>query len=233
MRIVILGLLMSILTLGASAAEFSNVPPPPIDLYQLLSMLGLGGQALALVTVYGLFVQISTIIVPWLPVPTDQSSVWWRVLYALINEVGAHNYRNASNALQRPPVAPSPAPPAAALAAVAAGLVLAACTPQSQTKVAETLASPGGQLFCAIQFAGGGTMVAGIVKTGIAAGAAAAPAAGVAAPAAVLVTDMTKKFVDDACAQAASKIRGAQTGVPVSPPPDPTVAPRIAITTTE
>lgn len=112
---------------------------------------------------------------------------------------------------------------------LAGALLLAACSPAAQTKIDTALASPAGQLFCSIQLGGGGSIVAGIVKVGVTAGAAAVPGAAIAAPAAVLATDQTKAFVDAACAAAALSVAGAKSGVPVSPPAAPDVAPKIAV----
>ena len=98
----------------------------------------------------------------------------------------------------------------------------AACTPQQNTAVQtatdNALKSTPGQLFCAIQTTGGGTIVAGIVNASV---TAAAPTA---APAAVIATGATKAFIDATCAQAAANAGGI-AGIPVSPPSSPTSSP--------
>jgi hypothetical protein len=86
-------------------------------------------------------------------------------------------------------------------------LALAAC---SQTQVLPTLASPGGQLFCQFQLAGGGTIVAGLVS-------AEAAATGAAAPAAVLATGLAKNVVDDDCKAAMASVPGAVAATPTAP----------------
>jgi hypothetical protein len=90
-------------------------------------------------------------------------------------------------------------------------LLLPACSPTQQAQVNTTLASPAGQLFCSIQTSGGGQIVASVID---ATASAALPGA---APAAVLVTNMSKGFVDAACAAAAASA-GGTGGVAVSPP---------------
>lgn len=96
-----------------------------------------------------------------------------------------------------------------------AGLVaLAACTPGQITAAAST---PAGQLFCAVQLAGGGTVVVGLID---AQASAVSPAA---APVAILATGVAKSVVDSYCAKAG--------GVAVSPPADPAAAPKIAVVT--
>ena len=82
-------------------------------------------------------------------------------------------------------------------------------------KISTALASPPGQLFCAIQTGGGGTIVAGLINAEV------TQAAPDAAPIAVLATGATKSAVDKACAAAG--------GIPVSPPANPAAAPQIAI----
>jgi hypothetical protein len=87
----------------------------------------------------------------------------------------------------------------------------AACSPTAVDKINQAIASPTGQLFCEIQLAGGGTVVAGVVD---AAATAAAPGAG---PLAVVATNQTKAFVDEACRRAALQVAGV-AGAPVPPP---------------
>ena len=96
---------------------------------------------------------------------------------------------------------------------VSMGTMMAACTPNQpgQTNSAPLSSQPG-QLFCRIQLAGGGTVLAVLVDV---AATAAAPGAG---PLVVVATGQTKSFVDDACAKAAQQTPGAVSGIPVSPP---------------
>ena len=100
---------------------------------------------------------------------------------------------------------------------VSIGTMMAACTPNPQSPNPAPLSTQPGQLFCRIQLAGGGTVLAVLVDV---AATAAAPGAG---PLVVVATGQTKSFVDDACAKAAQQTPGAVSGVPVSPPSAPTV----------
>jgi hypothetical protein len=89
---------------------------------------------------------------------------------------------------------------------------MTACAPTQQPGTGPVLSSQPGQLFCHIQLAGGGSVLAAIVD---ATATAAAPAAG---PLVVVATGQTKAFVDDACTKAAQQTAGAVSGEPVSPP---------------
>ena len=105
---------------------------------------------------------------------------------------------------------------------LAALLALGGC---SATQLAATTANvlAAGGVFCAVQLAGGGTVV-------VAAISAVAPAVnGPAAPTVILVAGATKAFVDAACKAAAASIPDAKAAFPVSPPADPVAAPRVAI----
>lgn len=95
------------------------------------------------------------------------------------------------------------------ISAVALLALTAGCT---SAQIQTAAATPAGALFCSIQLNGGGSMLATIVD------AEASAAAPVSAPVAVLVTGMTKAYVDDACTRAAANIAGATSGVAVSPP---------------
>jgi hypothetical protein len=99
-------------------------------------------------------------------------------------------------------------------------LTVAGC---SATQVNTALNSPTGQLFCAIQTDGGGTLLATVVD---AAATAASPGL---SPVAVIATGATKTFVDNACAQAAANV-GGTSGVPVSPPAASVVTAPVAVT---
>lgn len=94
-------------------------------------------------------------------------------------------------------------------------LLATACTPATQQSA---LQSTPGQLVCWFQLAGGGEMVAKMVKDAV------VPGSGAAAPVAILATDMGKAFVDKTCADAVASVAGARVGVPVSPPPGGAVA---------
>ena len=74
--------------------------------------------------------------------------------------------------------------------------------------------TPTGRLFCAVH-SGDHDLVVGLVDIGV---GLAMPEA---EPVAVLATGATKAYVDAACAQAG--------GIPVTPPPDPDVAPVVAV----
>lgn len=99
-------------------------------------------------------------------------------------------------------------------AALAVAFVLAGC---SDTQINTALSSPSGQLFCAIQTAGGGTVVAGLID---AEASAVAPGA---TPIAIIATGATKATVDADCAKAGAG------GIAVSPPANPAAAPQIAV----
>jgi hypothetical protein len=100
---------------------------------------------------------------------------------------------------------------------IAAGACLLALSACSSAQVQTALSSPAGQLFCAVQTSGGGTIVAGLID------AEATAAAGAAAPVAVLATGVAKAKVDADCAAAG--------GIAVSPPANPAAAPQVAIVT--
>jgi hypothetical protein len=85
---------------------------------------------------------------------------------------------------------------------------MTACAPTQQPGTGPVLSSQPGQLFCHIQLAGGGSVLAAIVD---ATATAAAPAAG---PLVVVATGQTKAFVDDACTKAAQQTAGAVSGEP-------------------
>jgi hypothetical protein len=91
-------------------------------------------------------------------------------------------------------------------------LALADCT-QAQLQTAAS--SPTGQLFCAVETAGGGSIVVGLID------AEASSFAPAEAPVAILATNATKSIVDSACAAAG--------GIAVSPPANPASAPLVAV----
>lgn len=99
---------------------------------------------------------------------------------------------------------------------LATTLALAACSPAQ-------LKTPAGQLFCSIQLAGGGSIIAGIV---VAETGAAAPGA---VPIAVLATNSGVAAVNADCAKAVASVPGAVTSVPVSPPVSVASAAQVAI----
>jgi hypothetical protein len=96
--------------------------------------------------------------------------------------------------------------------AITVGAMTAACSNDPPSRIVAAIDSPPGQLFCSIQLAGGGTLVAGVVD---AVATAAAPGA---APLAILATGQTKAFVDEVCARAAQQVAGGVAGMPVPPP---------------
>ena len=100
---------------------------------------------------------------------------------------------------------------------------MTACAPTQQPGMGPVLSSQPGQLFCHIQLAGGGSVLAGIVD---ATATAAAPGAG---PLVVVATGQTKAFVDDACMKAAQQTAGAISGNPVPPPTLASVVQQVSI----
>jgi hypothetical protein len=98
-----------------------------------------------------------------------------------------------------------------------AALLAAGC---SVERINADLSTPEGQLFCAINTAGGGTIVAAVVD-GAAAGVPGAE------PAAVIATGMTQSFVQQACL-AAARATGGVSAIPVVPPANAAAAPRVA-----
>lgn len=103
------------------------------------------------------------------------------------------------------------------IAAAAAMLALASCADGSNP-----LATVPGQLFCAIELAGGGTIVTAIVRKNIPAG----PGKQIV----VLATGQTKAYVDAQCAAAAAQTTGAKGGSPVPPPAAPQSVPQTELT---
>lgn len=108
---------------------------------------------------------------------------------------------------------------AAALVLSGSMVGLQACTAVQQ-QTAKAVASPSGQLFCALATSGGGQTVVGVIE------AATGASAGAAAPVAVMAENATKAFVLEACSAAAASA-GALAGLPVSPPAQ--AVPQVAI----
>ena len=106
----------------------------------------------------------------------------------------------------------------AVLVGMLIGSALVRCT-QAQEQTA--LATPAGTLFCAVHQAGGGVAVVALADASV---VAANPTA---APIAIIATNMTKLYVDAACAAAAP---AGGTAVPVPPPVGPVVVPIVAVT---
>ena len=104
------------------------------------------------------------------------------------------------------------------------GASMMACSPAQQAKTDQVLSSKPGQLFCQVQLAGGGAVLAGVVD---AAATAAAPGA---EPFVVVATGQTKAFVDAACARVAQQTPGAISGAPVPPPAPAAPVQQVAIT---
>jgi len=82
------------------------------------------------------------------------------------------------------------------------GMLVAACTPTQQAQTNQVLSSRPGQLFCSIQLAGGGAVIAALVDAG------ATAAASASRPLVVVAIGQAKAFVDDACAKAAQQTAG-------------------------
>lgn len=94
-------------------------------------------------------------------------------------------------------------------------LALMGCNAQQSQQLNTALASPAGQLFCAISTQSG-PIVVGLIQ--------AKAGASAAAPLAVIATGQTASYVNDLCKQA--------HGVPVSPPANPAAAPQVAVPVT-
>lgn len=98
-------------------------------------------------------------------------------------------------------------------------LALAACSTADQNHVQTALASPLGQLFCAIE-SDGGPIVAGMIDSAAnPMGATGAKAS--AGQLAVIATGKSAAFVAATCKAAG--------GIPVSPPANPAAAPQVAV----
>lgn len=93
-------------------------------------------------------------------------------------------------------------------------LPLAGCNASSST-TATALQSQAGQLFCAIDTAGGGQIVAGVIDAD-----ATAAGGATAGEVAVLATNLAQATVQNYCQKAAQAVGGV-SGVPVSPPATP------------
>lgn len=112
---------------------------------------------------------------------------------------------------------------------LAAAALLAGCTQaqikqgaaDAQVAVAEW-APVAGQLFCALQKAGGGTFIVAVIN-----GAVSSSQPG-ALPISVIVTGAAKSFVDEACNRAATAV-SAVAAIPVSPPISTAGVPLVAI----
>lgn len=100
---------------------------------------------------------------------------------------------------------------AASLCGVLVTVAAVRCTASQQASVNTALASPPGQLFCAVA-TGAGPIVVGLVTGAL---------TGPAAPLAVLATGSLASAVQADCAKAG--------GVPVAPPAVPSAAPMVAI----
>jgi hypothetical protein len=226
LRPLVLGaMLAAIVCLFLPIAAFAQAAPPALtpDAAAVLTWAGLGRYTAGIASLIALVGFIVAHLVPWLPVPAATSPAWWTALYAGLNWI-AGNYGKALNASAPAPASVSTAPmkPAIALLLAAGlGMSLAACTPAQNAQVQTALASPAGQLFCAIQVGGGGTIVVGLIN---AEATAAVPGA---APVAILATGAAKAQVDADCAAAGKSAGG--TGLAVSPPANPAVVPQVAV----
>jgi hypothetical protein len=107
------------------------------------------------------------------------------------------------------------------LMTVAACDILSSVTTGPTAATNTTLSKPAGQLFCALDKAGGQVIVSLI-------DAEATAAAGVAAPVAILATGATATAVQNDCTAAAAST-GATAGVPVSPPSNVATVANVAI----
>lgn len=84
----------------AATVHAATVPSfdPTSVIITLLGSLGLGAYGASAVAAYLAFSGVSSILMPWLPVPKSSTNQAYRLVYSVLNFVGAHNYRNASNA---------------------------------------------------------------------------------------------------------------------------------------
>lgn len=202
---------LTLLTLEAMAqTSVQNAAVP--DVTTLLQAIGLGKQAAAMIALYLLACNLCQFAVPWMTVPTEGSSSWYRGLYFAIDKLGAQNYRNAANAVQPARPAPRPVgggtPALAVLAVLVMSGTLMGCTAQ-QVQQADTQVGAvvqAGQLVCAKATATGPLVVA--LTSAI-------------DQRAVLAANATKKYVDLAC--------GLIGAIPVSPPPADQKIPTMAI----
>lgn len=109
-------------------------------------------------------------------------------------------------------------------AAVWLGMALLVGCAEVGSSLTTVVASPAGQLFCALT-TGNGTTVAAVQTVVDMAAGALGPDGTLAA---MIVTGQADSVVQNACAAAAAAT-GAQAGLPVSPPPVPSVAPVVTI----
>jgi hypothetical protein len=128
--------------------------------------------------------------------------------------------RNGQSAGIITKVGTDPTAKAIALCILASGVALLTLSACSTTGTTAALASPAGQLFCAVDAAGGGQLVVGVID------AEATAKLGAAAPVAVLATGAAASTVQSECNQAALA-NGGTAGMPVSPPS--TSVPNVAI----
>ena len=102
---------------------------------------------------------------------------------------------------------------------LAVAFLLAGCQQVQPGTVPSAFTTQGGQVFCAIQQAGGGQIVVGLVD------ATTAAYAPVATPGVAIGAAVTKAYLDSNCAAAAAKLGGTTTGaVPAPAMPVQTVA---------
>lgn len=128
------------------------------------------------------------------------------------------NINNETVAVVPVPAAPGPGGVARALSmltaiTLAGGLLLGACTPAQQGRLADAAATPPGQLFCALKVVGGPDLIVRLVAAGSLSWGAGAESATIA----LIAANATEAQVNAACA-AAAVVKGAVAGVPVSPP---------------
>lgn len=208
-----------------------------MDLIALAAQVPLIGHLLpyiaALSALWAYTVAVCSLLATKLPAPSATTGRYAQ-FYALVNFI-ALNFGHARNAVVPIPEATPTtfqSGDTAVMKKTLLGLALAvlalagALTACSQTQITAVAATAPGQLFCAFQLSGGGTMIAAMVDS------AATATLSSAAPIAILATNQTKSFVDTACQQAALSIAGATSGVAVSPPSSSTTVATVAVSST-
>lgn len=95
----------------------------------------------------------------------------------------------------------------------AGALAVSACAATPPPAIVQAAKTPAGALFCSLQLAGGGAILANVIQVG-----ASSLLTG-SAPLVALATNAGKSVVDQTCNDAAAS-KGAISGTAVSPPTD-------------
>ena len=199
-----------------------------MELSGLLSQIPILGPVLPYIP---FLVMAGALIASALPAPGPNASFSRVLVYEIVQWCAINKGWAQNQAKSARPLVPGPTRPIMVTLAVTLllGLTTTACTQQQSDKfsadINSAFASAPGQLFCAIQTGGGGAIVVGLINGAV---TGAAPAA---APIAVLATGASKNYVDNKCAEAAKNV-GGTSGIPVSPPAEPTKVPAVAVSPT-